>query len=174
MVLGFGDAEAGKLIFKEWRSKLGQIDQEDQIRLSFITGIDKKHPSHYRMVVSSNLKLMERSDKNLFALALRIKTLEPPDLMNLNNFLAAYEKLGLYRLVPGHVVPGEESYRPMFEYWIGKQEMVLRPAWQIGEHDPDVMAIFEDTDPIIPEGVKDAPVLQALQRFSKRKKRRRH
>ena len=94
--------------------------------------------------------------------------------MNLNNFLAAYEKLGLYRLVPGHVVPGEESYRPMFEYWIGKQEMVLRPAWQIGEHDPDVMAIFEDTDPIIPEGVKDAPVLQALQRFSKRKKRRRH
>ena len=63
---------------------------------------------------------------------------------------------------------------PMWDYWIGKQNLVVRPAWQIGEHDPDVIAIKEDANPIIPDDVKNAPVLQALQRFSKRKKRRRH
>jgi hypothetical protein len=50
----------------------------------------------------------------------------------------------------------------------------VRPAWQIGEHDPDVLAITEDSDPIIPEDVSDAPVIQALQRFSKRRERRSH
>ena len=85
-----------------------------------------------------------------------------------------YEKTGRYRLIPGSFTSENSLDEPIWDLWIGKEKLIVRPAWQIGQNDPDVVAIRETIDPIIPNDVKNPPVLQALQRFSKRKKRKRH
>jgi hypothetical protein len=45
---------------------------------------------------------------------------------------------------------------------IGMHHVHVRNAWEIGPHDIDSAAIHEDDDPIIPESVKDAPVLKLI------------
>ena len=53
---------------------------------------------------------------------------------------------------------------------IEKRELNVRPAWQIGEHDPDRVGIKDDDDVIRPEGFAVVPVLGV--RESKRKQRK--
>lgn len=55
------------------------------------------------------------------------------------------------------------------ELGILKSEVRFRSAWEIGENDPDIVAIQEGDNPIIPEGIDNAPVLTALTRFQKRR-----
>ena len=174
IVLGFKDIEAGKLIFKEWKNRFGDVDEKEELRISVVTGIDKKNPGHYTVVVSANHELLDRSKYNHFVMVSRMQTMEAPDLKNLNNFLKVYEKTGRYRLIPGSFTSENSLDEPIWDLWIGKEKLIVRPAWQIGQNDPDVVAIRETIDPIIPNDVKNPPVLQALQRFSKRKKRKRH
>ena len=37
-------------------------------------------------------------------------------------------------------------------------------AWQVGPNDMEVMAIDKDDEPVIPEGVNDAPIIEVLKR----------
>jgi tetratricopeptide (TPR) repeat protein len=169
LALGFKNAEAGQSIFRGWRSKLGMIDRHEQLRVSIITGIDREHPANYRLVVGSNINSPQRDPKsNHFMMVYRLHTLEPSDTKNLDRFLKRYSRVGKYILLPAHVVDETTMPTPFWDLMIGKQELRVCPAWQLGEHDPDVCAIQEGDDPIIPEGVKDAPVLKAMNRFSKR------
>jgi hypothetical protein len=170
LVLCFKNPEAAKQIFKEWRSKLGQVDEDEQLRVSIITGIDKKHPSSYNVVISTNLKLMAKSQRRYFVLVSRINRMDPPDLRNLNLFLEEYNRTGRYIILPAHFADIAEIPKPFWDLWIGKQELRISPAWQIGENDPDVWAVQEEDDPIIPDGIENAPVIRALQRFGKRTK----
>ena len=174
MALGFVNIEAAKLIFAEWKNRLSQVDEENKLRIAVITGVDKRNPSHYTVIVSTNIKHPEKAGQNHFIIVSRINTMTPPDLENLNRFLTAYKTYGQYRLVPTSFKSETEISEPIWDHWIGKYELVVRQAWEIGENDPDILAIREDSNPIIPDGVKDAPVLKALQRFSKHKKRKRH
>ncbi len=174
IVLGFKDIEAGKLIFKEWRNRFGELDEKDEIRISVVTGISKKNPGHYTTVVSANHELLDRSKYNHFVMVSRMLTMEPPDLTNLNNFLRVYEKTGRYRLIPGPFTSEQALDEPIWDLWIGKEKLIVRPAWQVGQNDPDVVAITEGIDPIIPNDVKNAPVVSAMRGGSKRKSRKRH
>jgi hypothetical protein len=86
---------------------------------------------------------------------------------NLDQFLERYNAKKKYMLVPGEA-QGAGMGRIALRLGILKHELVVRPAWQIGEHDPDVCGIDLDDKIIIPEGVKDAPVLAAMARKKKR------
>jgi hypothetical protein len=100
--------------------------------------------------------------------------MDPPDSRNLTAFLEQYERIGKYVILPAHFSDTAEFPEPFWELWIGKRELHVRPAWQIDENDPDGIAVGEDDDPIIPDGIKDAPVIRVLQRFPQRKRRKRH
>jgi len=91
--------------------------------------------------------------------------MDPPDHINLNNFIEVYKRTGWYVLLPIHFTNASALPEPFWNYGIAKQQISIRPAWQIGEHDPDVMAIRQDTEPIIPNGIENPPVLQALKRW---------
>ena len=43
-----------------------------------------------------------------------------------------------------------------------KHEIHVRPAWQVGRHDPDGCGIETDDDLIIPEEESDVPVLELI------------
>ena len=170
LVLGFRNPDAAKQIFKELRSKIGEIDKEEQLRVSIITGIDKRYPSSYRVLISANLKLMKNTQSQIVVVS-RMNRMDPPDSRNLNVFLEQYKRDGNYMLVPAHFVTESKFPELFLDLRINKQELNVRPAWQLGENDLDVFAIKENEDPIIPDEIKDAPVIGTLKRFAKRTRR---
>jgi hypothetical protein len=93
--------------------------------------------------------------------------MDPIDLRNLNAFLNIYKCVGTYIIMPVGVNHSGTTSEPFFDLSIVKRELNIRSAWEIGENDPDVWGIQEDDDPIIPNGVVNAPVLRTLQRFKK-------
>lgn len=170
LALGFKNPDAARQIFKEWRTKLGEIDENEQLRVSIITGVNKKHPSSYKVVISTNPKLKKSLQNSFFVVAARFHQMDPPDLRNLNVFLEEYNRAGRYVILPAHYISETEFPKLFLDLCIGKRELRVCPAWQISDNDPDVCAIQDDDNPIIPDGIEDAPVIRALQRFSKRKR----
>jgi hypothetical protein len=156
-----------KQIFKELRSKLGQVDEKERLRISVITGIDKKYPSSYRVVISTNVPPLKPTQKNYFIMVSRMNRMDPIDLRNLNAFLNIYKCVGTYIIMPVGVNHSGTTSEPFFDLSIVKRELNIRSAWEIGENDSDVWGIQEDDDPIIPNGVVNVPVLRTLQRFKK-------
>lgn len=61
-------------------------------------------------------------------------------------------------------LPTSGQNAPAIEYKLAllKHHLHIRPAWQIGENDHDIIALDEEEDPFIPEGVVDAPVVKAI------------
>jgi|SRR5579859_1149670 len=175
-VLGlcFLDAGAGKRIFEDWRRRLGEVDEQEQLYIAIITGIDKDSPHSYSVVVSTNPRRARALGVQHFVLVSRINRMDAPNPRNLTFFLDRYKQKGRYVIVPAGIAEGDQARpEPFFELWIGKKQLRVCPAWQIGEHDPAVVAIQSDSNPIIPEGVQDAPVIGALRRFEQRAQRRR-
>ena len=166
LALGFTDADAAQSIFRGWRSRLGEVDKDEQLKVSIITGIDRQTPFSYRVVISANPNLEEQdsSGKYLFIVS-RMHRMDPRDPKNLVEFLRRYERLGAYMLLPAHYASEVDEPKLFWNLWIGKNELTVRPAWQIGENDSEINALRGDDDPIIPEGVENAPVIGALQKI---------
>lgn len=171
IALSFKNPEAAKQIFEYWLNRLGQIDEDEKLRVSIITGVNKKHPSSYKVVISTNPKLTEGSPSKYFVQVSRVNQMDPPDLRNLNYFLEQYERARRYVILPTKFIDSSNVSEPFWELGIEKQELSIRSAWQIGENDQDVCAIEDDDEPIIPDGIENAPILDVLQKFPKRKKR---
>jgi len=167
IALGFEDAEAAQQIFKGLQSRLGAVDEREQLRVAIITGIDKEFPSSYKVVISTNVSQMIGDKDKQLVLISRVHRMDPPDSKNLDAFLKLYKRAHKYVILPAIFV---ESSRYPKVYWdlkIEKTDLSVRPAWQIGENDPDVVAIGEEDRPVIPSGMKNPPVISALKRFDK-------
>lgn len=161
--LGFREKDAAVAIFSEWRRRLGKVDRNDELRISILTGIDKSNPAAYRVAVTT--KPIFKNDQKLTVIALRSNTMEPRDSRNLDKFLKAYARVGRYALIPAYLIDESKQPELLMEYWIGKTELTVQPAWQVGLNDPDIMALRPDDDPILPPDVNDPPVLRALARI---------
>lgn len=175
--LGFDKPELGKQIFKEIRIKLGEIDEKEHLRITIVTGVDRKQPSSYKVVISANQNLIKEKQGRQFVFVARINRMDPPNLHNLNSFLQRYNDTRRFFIVPSHFKGAGEQPEMFWDFRIGKRELFVREAWQIGENDPDICAIREDDQPIIPVDVEDAPIKRALAslKLLKRKKaKRRH
>ncbi|MBH8578235.1 hypothetical protein I8752_35890 [Nostocaceae cyanobacterium CENA369] len=171
LALLFQDENASKKIFYQWRKDIGDEDVEEKIRVSIITGIDADNPAAYRVVIGMNPDWLKASSDSQFILTYRINTMNPRDSRNLDQFIDMFEKLGFYILTPGCVSQDGSSANFFTELGILKKQIFIRPAWQIGEHDFDVCGIQPDDKVIIPEDVKDPPVVSALARLRKLKYR---
>jgi hypothetical protein len=164
LVLLFHDIQAGKKIFDGWKMKLGDRDSSEEIRIAIIKGINRDHPSHYRVGIGSNIDALEKervSNPKLILMKIRILVMTPSSLENLSNFEAFYNRLGSYVIIPGSI--GSNGLEPLFEFGIRKNAVVIREAWQISLGDIDSVLIHPTEDkPIIPSGEEDAPVLEVL------------
>jgi len=174
MALGFSNIKAAISIFKGLIKRLGNIDANDLLRISIITGVSKKYPSNYRVSISTDLETIGGLSQRMVSVSRSIN-MEPKDRTNLDYFLEYYKIAGKYMILPTHIQGPDYDAEPLWGLGIVKQKLNIREAWEIGTNDQDVVAIHENDDPIIPVGVKDAPVIQSLQRFSAyNKKRKRH
>lgn len=72
-------------------------------------------------------------------------TMESTSSKNLDDFTTKYRVGAEYALVP--VFPERGGPRVRFDLAMMKRHLVIRPAWEIGEHDPDSIAIDRMTTP---------------------------
>jgi hypothetical protein len=169
LVLVFDDKNAGSKIFAAWRNEIGRDDKAGKLRITVITGIDRKNPAHYRVIIGPNLDWDALPRSSRIVGVSRINTMTPSSSTNLDRFLNKYRGDGIFFLVPGHIEPGDTV--PSFDQQlaISSSQINVRPAWEIGEHDPDVIGIDENDDVIIPPDIEAPPVLRTLERIKKRR-----
>jgi len=172
LALVFKDMDAAARIFDGWKQEIGSEDREEKLRVSIITGISADNPAAYRVIVSINLRRAdtEGMEGKHLVIVSRMNTMHPSTSANLDRFLESYAIKKEYTLVLGS--PGPD----VLAGWVPntgilKRELVVRPAWQIAEHDPDISGIYADDKIIIPEGVTDAPVLKTLARKAERQQK---
>jgi hypothetical protein len=167
LALGFKDASAGKEIFARFQKEIGKIDKLERLRVAIITGIDKSHPAHYAVVIGSSLTDQgNRRDLRLFMLS-RINRMRPSSSTNLDAFVKSFQASKRYLLAPAQFTTASVAPEIFFKYGIEKGEVVIRPAWELGENDPDISALDLDDEPVVPPEVRDPPVRRALAQLRK-------
>ena len=160
----FRDPEAGRQIFRGWRLELGAQDEIDRLRVSFIRGIDQNNPFKYRVVIGANLATAFAGPEIRYATVMfRRNTMEPSSDENLERFLDAVRTFGHYVLAHALGDNDPRSPRPIFDDAIGKRDLHVREAWEVGRHDPDSVGILPDDDPIVPATQEDPPVRELME-----------
>lgn len=160
LALAFEDGQAGQAIFRAWRDRWGDEDEDDALRLAIITGLSKQKPAEYAVVVGPNLRHVKDHEEKTIVFVSRINRMTPTSTTNLDTFLAAYQRAGAFLLAPAQLGAGAPT--PFVQLAITKRHLHIRQAWQIGENDPDASVLHDDDEPIIPAGVVDPPVNGAL------------
>jgi hypothetical protein len=110
-----------------------------------------------------------RVEKTFFFI-FRINRMAPETSENLKCFLEVYRRSGRYFLAPAIVCAGDGLAELVTENMIGKYDLEVRDAWQIGMNDPDMVALDTDDPPVIPAPVVNAPVLGALEWLRSKKR----
>jgi hypothetical protein len=99
----------------------------------------------------------------LIAFAARVNTMEPETSENLDRFLVRFSQVKAFQIAPCVINADMSIQRPLFEVAITKDQLYVRDAWQIGLNDVDMVGVFPDDSPIIPEGISDAPIKKLLE-----------
>lgn len=165
--LMFRDLRAALSIFASWRAKWGQEDLQDALRVVIVTGVSAKNPAHYSVLIGPNITQGVDRETRMFVSVSRINRMTPKTPTNLNLFLANFRRYGGYLLVPADMGPPPRIETTSF---LAKRHLHIRSASQIAENDPDSSALYDDDDPIIPQGVTDAPVTRTLDRLRARRR----
>jgi hypothetical protein len=162
LTLLYEDGQAAEAIFADLENEIGNEDREDRLRISIIRNIDRKKPAHYRVCISENFSF--DSNKTVQVIA-RINTITPSTPENLDRFLSAFDERKSYMLSYS-VVKNERIIENSSakKKSIRKFDINVLEAWKIGLNDIEVMAIQSDDDPLIPEGVSNAPIIESLKR----------
>lgn len=172
--LMFKNLEAGRKIFTDWLVRWGGEDAQDALRVTIVTGIYKSNPHHYAVVVGPNIDLITADVKSgsTGIMVSRINRMTPATSENLTSFLKVFNKFDSFFLMPAQL-PGSTQSGPEIEFKLAllKRHLHIRPAWQIGENDHDIVALDDEEDPFIPEGEEDAPVVKAIAARRARKNR---
>ena len=166
LAIAFEDGEAGEAIFRAWKNRWRDEEKNEALRLAIITGVSKRNPAEYAVVVGPNFQRVPEDKKKVLMFVSRINRMSPNTSKNLDNFIAAYKKRGSFFLAPTQTsARGEELKMPSARFAIAKRQLDIREAWQIGENDPDIAALQEDDEPIVPAGVINPPVNKVLLRI---------
>lgn len=158
--LTYENCDFAKIIWVDIVKHVGMLDKNNRLRLSIITGVDRKNPFHYKIVVSENINA---SKGRLIQTTYRIHKMEPDNNNNINNFIEAFRMIG--RVWVSCV--GMKDGRPVAvngrdKCSVFKTELNIVEAWSISENDPDSSALSLDDEPIVPEGVSSPPYLKAI------------
>lgn len=173
MALLFEHGDAGAEIFDQWRQELGKRDEQERLRIVIVRGVSRKRPHAYRVVVTANMNALTASGSKQFGIISRQCEMDPSSDQNLNMFIESYRRVGAYFLGHAQLPTSAEFTRPVGGSPLLKREFVVRQAWEIGEHDPDSVAIRPDDDPFIPPGKNDVPVLAVLKTLREKSRSKR-
>lgn len=161
LIISFENIDYGKKIFNEWIDKYGKVDNNEEISIVIIKGVDKKNPFWYKVFISKKVDKSKMVDGQFISLSSRFHRMEAQNSTNLDNLLKGYDAYKKFILIPAHI---DSSFQmtPIIELGILKTELTIKNAWEIGIHDFEKVVITEDDDPIIPDNINDAPILKVI------------
>jgi len=159
----FNDGESGKLIFKELIERFGYADNDSKLRISIVKGLSKRKPCEYAVIIGPNYKNNIIYENKHFIFVSRVHRMTPDSLINVDEFVKSYDKFGKFYLMPSQFEQNSPKF--FFENRILINKLSIREAWEIHEHDLDIVSLLENDDPIIPDGVENPPVHRALKRI---------
>lgn len=133
--LMFTDGEAGTRIFERWHERFGDVDADEEIYISIVRKFSAEQPTHYGIIVASNLQ----DDGRLSAVASRMHTMLPTSDVNLNRFLTAYRLSGSYLLMPA-IYDGSGPPILRHDLSIVKRALSVRDAADVA--DTDIESIY--------------------------------
>jgi hypothetical protein len=165
--LAFKNREPARLIFQGWRERFGEQDSENKLRISILTGARRSNPHAYAVVVGPNMKGLDGGSGRVVGFVSRILVMEPSSSKNLAQFLAEYNRHKFFRLIPAYMANMTAQPDPMLDLVLQKYHLGVRPAWQVSDNDPDMMALDLDDPPVIPIEESNAPVLGALRQLAR-------
>lgn len=161
--LAFENGDIGKQIFENWIKQFGKEDKNEEIKISIVKGVNKSHPTWYRVQVSKNISKTDFQNGDIFVSAARFHEMNAESPTNLNNLINGYNYFKKFWLFPAKYKP-DGGIEPYLETGILKTSLTIRNAWEIGEQDFDSVVIKKEDDPIIPKDITDAPVIKLLKR----------
>jgi hypothetical protein len=170
LALVFENGKAGQDIFRAWLERWGQEDKDEALRLAIIRGLSGQRPAEYAVVVGPSLRGSDGQKGKTVMYVSRINRMTPTTTTNLDTFITEYQKAGAFLLAPAEM--GPDGPNPFLDFSIGKRSLEIRQAWEIGENDPDISALDDDDQPIIPVDIADPPVVRALERIREIRRRR--
>jgi hypothetical protein len=170
--LGFRNEAPAAAIFQGLNDRFGDVDERNELRIAIIRGVWTSNPHAYAVVVGPNIDTIPIDGTTRFHFGSRIQVMTPSSPENLDRFLAEYRRHGRYILAPAHMSSPDRPPEPMMDIVLGKYDLAVRNAWEIGPNDPDVIALDLDDPPTIPSGQADAPALKAMERLRAMRDRR--
>lgn len=165
LILTFENIDNGKKIFNEWIDKYGKVDNNEEISITIIKGIDKNNPYWYKVFISKKVDKSTITDGQFISLSSRFHRMEPQNSTNLDNLVNGYNTYRKFVLIPAHIDTNFQI-TPIIELGILKTELKIKNAWEIGINDFERVVITEDDNPIIPDNIIDAPLLEVLKEKS--------
>lgn len=161
--LAFSNIQKGREIFQDWRTKVGQTDVQESIGIYIIKGVSKHNPSWYRVIVSGALENGDFESGKLIVSTSRIHEMNPKESKNLDLFEREYSRMGKFLFCPSELQENG-TVELLTELAIIKTKIIIKYAWQIGLADIEQAAIYEDDDPMIPDGVTIPPVMEVIKK----------
>lgn len=144
----FENDEKGNEIFTALKQRFGDVDCNDEIRLSFIEGISEKNPSDYKVHIGTEWKVivekMEKiglnPDKSFFVGVSRIHEMNPPKgSKNIEIFKHAYSYFNKYYIT--NITTNNGQLQPNVSNLIGKQKIYFRKKIDVikNKNDEDIV-----------------------------------
>ena len=153
--LAFQDESAGRRIFEDWRSRYGNQDVYEELRIAIIEGDVDGEPPGYSVHIGTEPDAAVRrfraagfdADPSVLAMITRIQRMTPsPSSENLLQFKRHYDKFRRYILAPG-VVAADRRFKPLLDLAIEKRVIHLRHVRDIGTNDLDSVVLKTGSSP---------------------------
>ncbi|WP_336799435.1 hypothetical protein [Kaistia sp. MMO-174] len=161
--LAYENPSAAIDIFKSWRKRYGDNDVKEDLKITIIRGISGENPAAYAVIVSQNPDNISISEGQTIGFVSRINRMYPKTTQNLDLFLDDYARHGQYFLLPAHLPHEHAQPKPIFDLQIGKHNLTVIDAWEIGTNDMAASALLLDEPPFIPADRPNAPVIKTLE-----------
>lgn len=168
LFIGFENGVAGKAIFENWIKKFGKEDINEIIKITIVKGTNKQNPFWYRVHITSDivnefLKLKE----SYFGVTARFHEMTPKNSINLDRIVEGLKISKKFSFCPAMISKDGSEIVPYFDKIILKQKIEIKNAWEIGFQDIEGSVIKKGDDPIIPDNIVNAPVLELLKKINK-------
>jgi hypothetical protein len=142
MVLGFENEEFGVKILQDWIERFGNTDDNNKIKISIITDIDKQNPHYYQVMFSSKFDNDDVDEDTILITPCRFHFMYATNNGNLRLLKEGFNRFKKFRLFAGSVKE-DLQMQVNFEYWIEKNEILFIKKEDIKENDIEYTAITQ-------------------------------
>lgn len=161
--LAFEAPSAAIDIFKSLRKRYGHDDVKDDLKITIVRGISCNNPAAYAVMISHNSDNVPISEGSVIGFVSRINRMYPETTQNLDLFLEDFARHDRYVLFPAHLPNKLAQPEPIFDLSIGKHNLSVIKAWEIGTNDMAASVLDLDEPPFIPADQSNAPVIKTLE-----------